>query len=329
MKTMKAIVQEKYGDASQLRVSQVTIPQPKAGEVLVKVKATSLNAPDWRLLRGTSFLVRLISGLFKPKHVIKGTDFSGVVVTLGAGPSRFNLGDEVYGDLSNSGFGAFADFVCVKEEMVAYKPRNLSHLEAAALPLTAVTALQGVRNVGAVKRGDRVLIVGASGGVGSYAVQLARHFAASVTGVTGAKHGEKAKALGAEVVIDYGVTPLETLTDQFDVVIAINGYNPLSTYRRLMGPQGRFVMVGGKSMKQILQVTAFGGMLSKKGGQTLKGLMAKPGATDLGWIAELVEAGGLVPVIEKEVAFDEIPMALAELEKGHTGGKIVAWVNSD
>lgn len=324
---MKAIIQEKYGEASTLKISERVKPSPKSGEVLVRVVATSLNAPDWRLLKGSPFLVRFSSGLFKPKHVIKGTDASGVVEEVGAGVRRYKVGDAVYCDLADAGFGAFADYVSVKEDLLAYKPKRLSHLEAAALPLTSVTALQAVRNVGQVQQGERVLIVGASGGVGSYALQLAKYFGAYVTGVTGSKHIEQVKKLGADAVIDYGVTPLDSLTGKFDVVIAINGYNSLSTYRNLMAPQGRFVMVGGKSMLQILQVTAFGVMLTKKGGQSFKGLLGRPNAEDLTFIAGLVDGLKLIPVIEREVAFEEIPKALAELEKGHTGGKIVAWVN--
>lgn len=326
---MKAIIQEKYGEASTLKVSEMAKPSPKSGEVLVRVVATSLNAPDWRLLKGSPFLVRLSSGLFKPKHVIKGTDVSGIIEEVGAGVRRYKVGDAVYCDLADAGFGAFADYVSVKEDLLAYKPKRLSHLEAAALPLTSVTALQAVRNVGQVKQGERVLIVGASGGVGSNALQLAKYFGAYVTGVTGSKHIEQVKKLGADAVIDYGVTPLDTLTEKFDVVLAINGYNSLSTYRNLMAPQGRFVMVGGKSMLQILQVTAFGGMLTKKGGQSFKGLLARPNAEDLTFIASLVDGLKLIPVIEREVAFEEIPKALAELEKGHTGGKIVAWVSEE
>ncbi len=326
---MKAIIQEKYGEASTLKVSEMVKPSPKSGEVLVRVVATSLNAPDWRLLKGSPFLVRLSSGLFKPKHVIKGTDVSGVVEEVGPGVGRYKVGDAVYCDLADSGFGAFADYVSVKEDLLAHKPKRLSHLEAAALPLTSVTALQAVRNVGQVQQGERVLIVGASGGVGSYALQLAKYYGAYVTGVTGSKHIEQVKKLGADAVIDYSVTPLDSLTGKFDVVIAINGYNSLSTYRNLMAPQGRFVMVGGKSMLQILQVAAFGGMLTKKGGQSFKGLLARPNAEDLTFIASLVDELKLIPVIEREVAFEEIPKALAELEKGHTGGKIVAWVSEE
>lgn len=280
-------------------------------------------------VKGSPFLVRLSSGMFKPKHLIKGTDVSGIVVEVGKGSTRFNVGDLVYGDLADSGFGAFAEYVSVKEEILAHKPQRLNHLEAAALPLTSVTALQAVRNVAQVQAGESVLIIGASGGVGSYALQLAKYFGAHVTGVTGPKHIDQAKKLGADVVIDYSLTDLDSLTGKFDAVIAINGYNSLTVYRNLMTPQGRFVMVGGKSMLQIIQVTALGGMLSKKGGQIFKGLLAKPSADDLMFIAKLVDELKLIPIIEREVKFEQIPKALEDLEKGHTGGKIVAWVNKE
>jgi NADPH:quinone reductase-like Zn-dependent oxidoreductase len=326
---MKAIIQDVYGPPSGLQLADMEKPTPKVGEVLVYVKATSLNAPDWRLLMGDPWLTRLASGLFKPKHRIKGGDVSGVVVAIGSNVSRFQVDDEVYGDLADAGFGAFADFVSVKESLLAHKPKTVSHLEAAALPLTAVTALQGVRNLGKVTSGTRVLIVGASGGVGSYAVQLAKVFGGHVTAVTGPRHLEQAKELGADVVIDYSVTPLESLQSTFDLIVAINGYQPLETYRKLLGPQGRLVMIGGKSMKQILQVTAFGSFMSKKGGQTFQGLLAKADSKDLETIATLIDDKQIKTVIEKEIPFEDIPKGLAELQLGHVGGKIVVWVNQN
>lgn len=326
---MKAIIQEIYGPASVLKLVEVKKPTPKDDEVLVHVKATSLNAPDWRLLRGKPMMMRLSSGIFRPKHIIKGTDVSGIVSEMGKGVTRFKVGDEVYGDLADAGFGAFADYVSVKETLLVHKPKRLSHLEAASLPLTSVTALQGVRDLGKLQKGERVLIVGASGGVGSYALQLAKYFGGYVTAVTGTKHVKQAKNLGADAVINYSVAPLDTLKAQFDLIIAINGYNSLSTYRKLLAPRGRFVMIGGKSIKQILQITAFGGMLSKKDGQSFKGLLLKPCVEDLAFIAVLMDEKRLVPVIEKEIQFHEIPIGLEELEKGHLGGKVVVWVNRD
>jgi len=190
---MKAIIQEIYGPASVLKLVEVKKPTPKDNEVLVHVKATSLNAPDWRLLRGKPMMMRLSSGIFRPKHIQKGTDVSGIVSEMGKGVTRFKISDEVYGDLADAGFGAFADYVSVKETLLVHKPKRLSHLEAASLPLTSVTALQGVRDLGKLQKGERVLIVGASGGVGSYVLQLAKYFGGYVTAVTGTKHVKQAK----------------------------------------------------------------------------------------------------------------------------------------
>lgn len=324
--TMKAIVQARYGDASVLKYTDATIPEPKAGEVLIQVRAASLNAPDWRLLRGKPFFVRFSSGLTKPKHVIKGTDFSGVVVALGEGVSNFKVSDEVYGDLADSGFGTFAEYVCANEKVISKKPNQLSHLEAAALPLTSVTALQAVRDAAAVQPDENVLIIGASGGVGSYALQLVKYYGAHATGVTSSRHAEQAKQLGADTVIAYDQRELTACGQQFDVILAINGYNTLETYRSLLTPKGRLVLVGGKSMKQILQVAAFGGMLSKQGGQQFKALIAKPSAADLTFIAGLVDGNLLKPVIEREIALKDVPATLAELEKGHVGGKIAVQI---
>lgn len=326
---MKAIVQDIYGPASVLRITDVEKPSPKAGEVLIHVIATSLNAPDWRLLTGTPWATRLASGLFKPKNRIKGGDVSGVVVACGTGVTRFQVGDAVFGDLADAGFGAFADFVSVKEVLLAHKPKTASHLEAAALPLTAVTALQGVRNLGKVSAGTKVLIVGASGGVGSYALQLAKAYGGHVTAVTGPKHLKQAKDLGADAVIDYVATPLMDLTGAYDLIVAINGYQTLDTYKRLLAPRGRFVMIGGSSLKQVTQVTLFGGLLSRKNGPSFQGLLARANAEDLETIARLIDEKKIKAVIEKEIPFEEIPQGLEALQQGHIGGKIVAWVNRE
>lgn len=324
---MKAIIQEIYGPPSVLYVDEVAKPEPKSDEVLVHIRATSLNAPDWRLLSGTPFLIRLSSGLIKPKHRIKGTDMAGTVAAVGSQVKNFKVGDEVYGDLADAGFGAFADYVCVKESILGLKPTNLGFLEAAALPLTSVTALQAIRDLGHVTRGHHVLIIGASGGVGSYALQLAKNYSAHVTAVVSTKHQQQATELGADAVVDYTKTDLASLKERFDVIIAINGYYSISTYRELLKPQGRFVMVGGSSIKQMIQISAFGPIMSKKGGKTFVGLLAKPSAKDLNFIKTLVEEERLVPVIQHLVRFEEIPKWLAKLQEGHICGKIVAWVN--
>lgn len=326
---MKAIVQEQYGSAEVLKVLEVEKPKPNNSEVLIKVKATALNAPDWRLLRGKPFVMRMMTGLIRPKNKIKGCEFSGQIVELGQGITDFQLGDEVIGDIADEGFGAFSDYVSVKTSLLAKKPQSLSHLEAAALPLTAVTALQGVRDIGQLKAEEDVLVIGASGGVGSYVLQLAKYFGGNVTAVTSERNLEQAKDLGAQEVIDYTKKPLVNIGNKYDLVIAVNGYNKIKTYRKLLKPEGRLVMIGGKSMKQIIFVTAFGGLLSRKNGKKFKGLLAKANGKDLSYIVNLVDRKEIRPVIEKEIIFEDIPRGLAELEKCHVSGKIVAWVNKD
>lgn len=338
---MKAIVQRQYGGAETLTVDEVPRPLTPAAatstalppdRVLIQVMATSLNAPDWRLLRGEPFITRFFYGLQRPKDLIRGTDLSGVIVAVGSAVKHLKAGDNVMADLSTQGFGAWAEYASVKQELVAKKPHNLSHLEAAALPLTAVTALQAVRDKARVQAGERVLIVGAAGGVGSYALQHAKVLGAHVTAVTSAKNAQQCLSLGADAILDYTKTPLSSIANSlapssqqtFDVIIAINGFNPLAVYRRLLKPQGRFVMVGGSNLNQVMVVSLFGSLLTKKGGQSFSGLLAKPCATDLDHIRTLVESGKLKPVIEREIPFEDIPKWIAELEKGHVSGKIVA-----
>ena len=326
---MKAIIQEQYGSAEVLKVLEVERPTPKNDEVLIQVKATSLNAPDWRLLRGKPFVMRMMTGIIRPKNKIKGCEFSGQIVELGQGGTEFQVGDEVIGDIADKGFGAFSDYVCVNASLLAKKPQSLSHLEAAALPLTAVTALQGVRDLGQLKAEEDVLVIGASGGVGSYVIQLAKYFGGNITAVTSERNLLQAKDLGAHEVIDYTKKPVVNIGNKYDLVLAVNGYNKLKTYRKLLKPKGRLVMIGGKSMKQIIFVTAFGGLISHKKGKKFKGLLAKANGKDLSFIVNLVDKKEIRPVIEKEILFKDIPKGISELEKGHVSGKIVAWVNRD
>jgi NADPH:quinone reductase-like Zn-dependent oxidoreductase len=326
---MKVIVQEEYGMADVLKVLEVEIPTPNNSEVLIKVKATSLNAPDWRLLRGKPFIMRMMTGLARPKNKIKGCDFSGQIVELGQGVTEFQVGDEVIGDIADYGFGAFSDYVCVKTSLLAKKPQSLSHLAAAALPLAAVTALQGVRDIGQLKAGEDVLVIGASGGVGTYVLQLAKYYGGKVTAVTSERNVEQAKDLGAHDVIDYTKKPLVNIRNKYDLILAVNGYNKTNTYKKLLKPQGRLVMIGGKSMMQIIFVTAFGGLISRKNGKKFNGLLAKANGKDLSFIVNLVDNKEIRPVIEKEIQFEDIPKGISELEKGHVSGKIVAWVNKD
>lgn len=326
---MKAIVQDKYGTAKNLRIEEVPLPKPRTGEVLVRVKAVSLNAPDWRLLSGSPFIMRLGTGVMAPKDKVKGTDAAGVVEALGEGVTHFKVGDAVYCDASGSGFGTFAEYVCVKAAHLALKPATLSWLEAAALPLTAVTALQALRDKACLGHGETVLIVGASGGVGSYAIQLAKAMGACVTAVTSGKNADQAKALGADAVIDYTEVSLENIAATYDVVLAINGYYKIGVYKKLLSPKGRFVLIGGQSVGQLLWLAVFGRFISHKGGQSFQVLMAHPNTEDLEHIQMLADSGQIVPVIKQQVSFEEIPKWLETLSEGHVGGKVVASIGEE
>ncbi len=326
---MKAIVQNKYGPPSTLKVEEVKKPSINSNQVLIKVIATSLNAPDWRLLRGKPFITRFFSGLIKPKNRVKGTDFAGIIEEVGEDISSYKPGDYVYGDLSDYGFGTFAEYIASSVKTIQHMPKNISFLESAALPLTASTALQAIVGKAEVKNNDSVLIVGASGGVGSYALQIAKVYASSVTAVVSSSNVEQAKALGADKVIDYKKQELNMVEDRFDVIIAINGNYQLEVYKKLLKKNGRFVLVGSGSTFQLVLLVILGSVISALNGKKFSSLIAKQSAENLKIIKTMVEEKKLKPIIYKQISFDEIPEGLAELELGSVPGKIVALINND
>src|SRR5512147_488979 len=225
---MKAIVYTEYGSPDVLELKEVAKPAPKDDDILVKVYAVSANAADLHLLRADPFLIRLSSGLLKPKNTILGSDIAGRVEAVGSNAKQFKPGDEVFGDISGCGWGGFAEYACISETALALKPANLSFEEAAAVPMAAVTALQGIRYAGGIRPGQKVLIHGASGGVGSFAVQLAKAFGAEVTAVCSTRNVEQARKLGADHVIDYTRENFTQSGQQYDLIFAANGYHPLS-----------------------------------------------------------------------------------------------------
>lgn len=323
---MKAILQEQYGTYEVLTMKETEKSQVQEGEVLVEVHAVSLNAPDWRLLSGKPLIMRLVSGVFRPKQRIRGTDFSGKVVEVSPDCRNLKVGDEVYADLSAAGFGAFAEYVAVKEMLLSRKPKNLSHLEAAALPMTSVTALQGLRQEGKLQHGDKVLILGASGGVGTMALQLAVALGGEVTAVASGSRKEQSLSLGAHHVLDYKNTDFDHLGETYDLVLAVNGYYPFSTLGHLLSETGRVVLIGSSSVSQLMAASALGGLLLGRNRGSLKTLLAKPRKEDLDFITSLVEHESIKPVLYKEISFQNIPEGLKELQEGHAGGKMVAWV---
>ena len=322
---MKAIVYHNYGSPDVLNLEEVQKPAPNADEVLIKVHAASVNAADWRLMRGEPFFVRLESGLLKPKNKILGADIAGRVEAVGSHVTRFQPGDEVFGDLSESGWGGFAEYASVSEHVLALKSASMSFEQAAAVPMAAVTALQALRNKGQIQSGQKVLINGASGGVGTFAVQIAKSFGADVTGVCSTRKMEVVRSLGADHVIDYKQEDFTKNGEQYDLILAANGHHPIADYKRALSPNGIYVCSGG-SMTQIFQGMLLGPWMSMNGNQKMGSLLAKPNKDDLAFMRELIEAGKVVPVIDKRYPLSEVPSAIRYIEEGHAKGKVVITV---
>ncbi|MBP1609920.1 MAG: alcohol dehydrogenase [Acidobacteria bacterium] len=322
---MKAIVYTKYGTPDVLHLKDVEKPAPRENEVLVKVHATSINAADWHLLTADIFLVRLQMGLLKPKNTILGCDIAGQVEAVGSDVKQFKPGDAVFGEVLLNNYGGFAEYVTAPESVLALKPANLSFDEAAAVPLAAKTALQGLRDLGQIQPGQKVLINGASGGVGTFAVQIAKYFGAEVTAVCSTRNMDMARTLGAHHVIDYTQEDFTQNGQQYDLILAVNGYHPISDYKRALSPKGIYVMTGG-SISQLFEVMLRGPRMSKKDGQQFKSLTLKPNPKDMSLLKELLEMGKLVPVIDKRYSLSEVPDALRYFGEGHSKGKLAITV---
>jgi|SRR5271157_2829538 len=316
---MKAIVYTKYGSPDVLHLEEVEKPTPKDDEVLIKIHASSLNAYDWHFLTADIFLIRLMGGgLLKPKNTRLGADIAGRIETVGRNIKQFQPGDEVFGMVE----GGFAEYVCAPDSALALKPVNASFDEAAAIPMAAITALQGLRDVGQIQVGQKVLINGASGGVGTFAVQVAKSFGAEVTAVCSTRNLDQARSIGADHVIDYTQEDFTKNGQQYDLVFAANGYHSLSAYKRALTPKGIYIMAGG-SMAQIFQSMLMGSMMSETSGRKMAGVSAKRNQKDLAFLKELVEAGKVVPVIDRRYPLSETAAALRYLGEGHARGKVV------
>jgi NADPH:quinone reductase-like Zn-dependent oxidoreductase len=285
-----------------------------------------MNAADWHILRADPFLARFAVGLFKPRFTVLGCDLAGVVEGVGAGVSRFKAGDEVMGELGSSGWGAFAERVCAPEAVLVSKPARLGFDEAAAAPLAGVTALQALRREAKVQAGEAVLVNGASGGVGTFAVQLARVLGGKVTAVTSSGNLEQARSLGAEEVIDYTSTDFTRGTRRFDVILAANGYHRLGDYRRALAPGGRFLMTGGTG-RQMAEAILLGGLSSLASGKRLGFVTMKSNREDLEFLRDRLADGSVRSVIDRTFPLEAVPEALAYLEAGHARGKVVIQVS--
>jgi NADPH:quinone reductase-like Zn-dependent oxidoreductase len=320
---MKAIVHEEYGSADVLQLKEIEKPTPNDEEVLVEVKAASLNAYDWHFLSADIFLIRLMGGgLLKPRNTRLGADVAGRVEAVGRNIRQFQPGDEVFGDIGSFGHGGFAEYVCVPERALTRKPANLSFEQAAAVPMAALTALQGLRDSGQLQPGQKVLIQGASGGVGTFAVQIARCLGAEVTAVCSTRNLDMARTLGAEHVIDYTKEDFTRNGQRYDLILAANGYHPITAYKRALTPTGIYVMAGG-AMAQMFQALALGPLLSEARGRKMRGLTTRLNQTDMALLKELLERGKVVPVIDACYPLKETAEAFRYFEKEHARGKVV------
>jgi NADPH:quinone reductase-like Zn-dependent oxidoreductase len=323
---MKAIIYTRYGSPDVLQLKEVEKPTPTDDQVLIKVHSASAAAGDWHLLRAKPFLIRLMSGILRPKHQILGADVAGRVEAVGRNVTQFQPGDEVLGNLSSCGFGAFAEYVCAGEDALVLKPANISFDEAAAVPVSASTALQGLRSHGRIEAGQKVLINGASGGVGTFAVQIAKAFSAEVTAVCSTSKMDLMRSLGADHVIDYTREDFTQNGQRYDLILAANGYHPISAYRRALSPRGVYVMTGGASA-QMFQAMLLGPWLSKRGGQKMGNILSRHSQKDLLCLKELIETGKVKPVIDRRFPLRDTADAIRYLEEGHARGKVVITIS--
>jgi len=320
---MKAAVHTKYGSPDVIQLIEVEKPTPKEDQVLVKIHAASVNAYDWHFLTADIFLVRLMGGgLLKPKDTTLGADIAGRVEAVGSSVKQFKPGDEVFGDIAGSGNSGFAEYAAVPEKKLALKPVNLTFEQAAAVPMAGITTLQGLRDKGHIQPGQKVLIQGASGGVGTFAVQIAKSFGAEVTAVTSTRNLDQARSIGADHVIDYLKEDFTQNGQQYDLILAANGYHPLSAYKRALAPQGIYVMAGG-TFPQIFQSMLLGQRNSKSGCKKMGGVSAKQSQSDLLVLKALLEDGKIVPVIDRRFLLSETADAVRYLGTGHARGKVV------
>jgi NADPH:quinone reductase-like Zn-dependent oxidoreductase len=315
---MKAIVHHHYGTPEILQCEEMEKPTPGDHEILIKVRAAS----DWHTLRGTPYVMRLEAGLRKPKSTRLGIDFAGTVEAVGKNVTRFKLGDEVFGGRN----GAFAEYVCVREDRaVVQKPANLTFEQAASVPVAALTALQGLRDKGKLQPGQQVLINGAAGGVGTFAVQIAKSFGAEVTGVCSTRNVEMVRSLGADRVIDYTQEDCTRSGPRYDLMLDNVGNHSLSACRRVLNPRGIYVMVGGRSGRWIAPLgrVLIARVWSRFVSQDMVFFIARLTQEDLTIMRDLLQSGKVTPVIDRRYRLSEVPEAIRYLEAGHARGKVI------
>ena len=323
---MEAIVNEEFGPPEDvLELKEVEKPAPKEDEVLVKIYAASINDGNLSAIKGKPFLVRLMGyGLLKPKNTIPGSDIAGQVEAVGMNAKQFQPGDEIFGDIGDCGFGAFAEYVSVPENALAHKPVNITYEEAASVPQYALVALQGLRDNGQIQAGQKVLINGASGGIGTFAVQIAKSYGAEVTGVCSTKNLDLVRSLGADHVIDYTQDDFTKSEQRYDLILDSAANRSISDYTRALSSEGSYVAVAFNP-SALFQ----GPLISMTGSKKVSQLSHKPNVDDLVYMKDLIEAGKVVPVIDRRYPLSEIAEAFSYFEEGHPAGKVVITVEHD
>lgn len=320
---MKGVVYTKYGPPDVLKLQELDKPVPTDSQVLVKIHAASINSWDWDMVRGKPVFVRMW-GMFKPKYRIPGADIAGRVEAIGKSVTHFQPGDDVFGDLCACGWGGFAEYVCAPENVLTLKSPRMTFEEAAAFPQAAAMALQSIRDKGQVKPGDKVLINGAGGGVGTFAVQIAKSYGAEVTGVDRADKLDMLLSIGADNVIDYAQDFVEN-RQRYDLIVDVVANRSIFVYKRALNSEGMFIMVGGTT-SAIIQCMLFGPLISKIGTEKL-GILAHKPNKDLDFLNELYESGKVLPVIDKRYRLREAAEAFGYYAEGHVKGKVIITVH--
>ncbi len=320
---MKAIVYERYGAPDVLELQEVTKPTPRDDEVLVRVHAVSVNDWDWGLLQGSTFLDRLLFGLFKPRHKILGSDIAGRIEAVGKNVTQFRPGQDVFGDLSGR-WGGFAEYVCASHTALALKPPGMSFAEAASIPQAAMLAVQGLRDAGGIQQGQKVLINGAGGGVGTFAVQIAKLYGVHVTGVDSPAKFDLMRSLGFDDVIDYTRQDFTQSGTRYDLILDAKTNRSPFDYARALAPNGTYVTVGG-SMPRLFQTMLLGPLIRMTSRKTMRVVVLKPNK-DLAYVGELFEAGTLKPVLDDLRTLNEVPEAMRYFGSGNHKGKVVITV---